>query len=98
MPLWMCMKQSNMIVLLLIVGKYSPDKDIDVYLQPLIDELKQLYEEGAVTFDAYGKMSFVMCACELWIINDPLDYKNLSGWSNKSQCACHVCDADYDGV
>lgn len=35
---------------------------IDLYLEPLIDEPKQLWEEGIVTFDAYAKMTFFyMC-------------------------------------
>lgn len=47
-----------------IPEKYTPCNDIDVYLEPLIDELKNLWEEGAVTFDAqedicYACMHFV---------------------------------------
>jgi len=34
---------------MLIPGVRSPDVSIDVYLQPLIDELKVLWEEGVRT-------------------------------------------------
>lgn len=79
MPPWMCTKQPYIILSLLILKKYSPGNDIDVYLESLIDELKQLWEEVAVTFDARVKMTFVMCASILWTINDFSTYDNLSG-------------------
>lgn len=79
----MFMKWPYMILSLLIPRKYSPGQVIDVYLETLIDELKQLWEECAVTFDAFTKKTFVMCACVLRIINDFLSYGNLSRWSAK---------------
>ena len=39
---WKCMKESNFFMSLLIPGPRSSSKKIDVYLQPLIEELKQL--------------------------------------------------------
>ncbi|XP_062089141.1 uncharacterized protein LOC133795700 [Humulus lupulus] len=40
MPPWKCMKSNNLILSLLIPGPKSPGKDIDVYLRPLVEELK----------------------------------------------------------
>ena len=37
---------------LLIPSPMNPENDIDVYLQPLIEELKELWEKGIVTYDA----------------------------------------------
>jgi phosphoribulokinase len=42
LPHWMCMKQMSFILSLVIPGPSSPGMDIDVYLQPLIDELLEL--------------------------------------------------------
>jgi len=98
LPPWMCMKQPYMILSTLIPGKYSPGNEIDVYLEPLIDELNNLWEEGVTTFDAHAKESFTMRAAVLWTINDFPAYGNLSGWSTKSQCACPVCGPEYDCV
>src|SRR3954471_1955474 len=98
LPPWLCMKQPYMILSTLIPGKYSPGNDIDVYLEPLIDELTHLWREGAATYDAATKDSFVMRAAVLWTINDFPAYGNLSGWSTKSQCACPVCGPNFDGV
>ena len=40
LPPWMCMKQSFFMLSLLILGPTAPGNDIDIYLQPLIDELQ----------------------------------------------------------
>jgi hypothetical protein len=42
LPPWMCMKQTSFILSQVISGPSSPGMDIDVYLQPLIDELLEL--------------------------------------------------------
>ena len=46
-PLWKGMKESLFIMPLLIPGPTAPGKDVDVYLRPLVDELKELYEKGS---------------------------------------------------
>ncbi|XP_021733288.1 uncharacterized protein LOC110700108 [Chenopodium quinoa] len=70
LPPWMCMKQPHTILSLLIPGKSGPENNIDVYLQPLIEELKDLWETGAQTYDASRNEYFQMCASLLWTIND----------------------------
>ena len=51
LPPWMCLKQPFWIMSMFIPGLKSPGNDIDVYLQPLIYELKQLWEHGVETYD-----------------------------------------------
>nr|GEU79552.1 hypothetical protein [Tanacetum cinerariifolium] len=41
LPPWLCMKESSFMLTLLIPGPKSSGKDIDVYLRPLIEDLKQ---------------------------------------------------------
>lgn len=43
LPPWLCMKQPNFILSLLIPGPKSPGKDINVYLEPLVDELDSFF-------------------------------------------------------
>ena len=52
LPPWMCMKQPYLILSTLIDGPKGPGDKIDVYLQPLIEELNELWNEGVQTFDA----------------------------------------------
>lgn len=91
LPPWLCMKQPYMMLSLLIPGLKSPSKDINVYLQPLVDELKSLWDEGLPTFDSFKKETFIMRAALLWTINDFPAYAMLSGWSTKGKKACPVC-------
>ncbi|KAK3185079.1 hypothetical protein Dsin_032365 [Dipteronia sinensis] len=83
LPHWMCMKQLNFIMSLLIPGSNAPRNDIDVYLQPLKDELNELCDNGLRTFDASTNQKFNMRASLLWTVSDFLAYANLSGWSTK---------------
>ena len=68
---------------LLIPDPKAPGRDIDVYLQPLIEELKELWTDGIDTYDVSKKKTFSLHACVLWTINDFLAYDNLSSWSTK---------------
>jgi len=94
LPPWDCMKQPYFMMTLLIPGPKSPCDDIDVYLQPLIEELKELWEEGVETYDAHSHSNFIMHAAVLWTINDFPAYANLSGWSTKGKLACPCCHKD----
>ena len=47
---------------LLIEGPTGPKHNIDVYLQPLIDELNILWGQGILTWDASMKQYFWMRA------------------------------------
>ena len=68
LPPWMCMKRSSFMLSLLILGPTSFENDIDVYLQPLVEELKELWDVGVKTFDMSSKKSFQMHAELLWTI------------------------------
>ncbi|XP_056695556.1 uncharacterized protein [Spinacia oleracea] len=46
LPPWLCMKRKYIMLSLLISGPKQPGHDIDVYLAPLIDDLKLLWNEG----------------------------------------------------
>ena len=47
LPPWMCMKQTFFMLSLLIPSLTAHGNDIDIYLQPLIDELNELWEVRA---------------------------------------------------
>jgi hypothetical protein len=83
LPLWMCMKQTSFILSPIIPGPSLLGMDIDVYLQPLIEELQELWNVGVRTFDALMKNNFVMRAQLMWITNDFPAYADLSGWPKK---------------
>jgi len=98
LPPWMCMKQPNFILSLLISGPKAPGKDIDVFLQPLIEELQILWSDGVPTYDVCTGRNFQMHAALLWTINDYPGYGDLSGWSTKGKLACAVCQNETSSV
>src|SRR5262245_48795818 len=75
---------------MLIPGPKSPGNDIDVYLQPLIDELKELWN-GVEAYDVCKGEKFTMHAVILWTINDFPAYAMLSGYSTKGYLTCLFC-------
>ena len=90
------MKQQNWIMSMIIPGPKSAGNNIDVYLQPLIDELLVLWEDGAKAYDAATEENFTLYACVLWTINDYPAYAMLSGWSTKGKLACPYCHKHTD--
>ncbi|KAL5540395.1 hypothetical protein UlMin_042418 [Ulmus minor] len=91
LPPWLVMKRKFMMLTLLISGPKQPGNDIDVYLAPLIDDLKELWEVGVDVYDAYKKEVFNLKAILLWTINDFPAYGNLSGCTVKGYKACPIC-------
>ena len=49
-----------MLLSLLILGPRQPDNNLDVYLAPLIEDLKLLWEVGIEAFDAYQQEFFAL--------------------------------------
>ncbi|GKE29818.1 hypothetical protein Tco_1445202 [Tanacetum coccineum] len=95
LPLWLCMKESSFMMMLLIDGPKSSGKDIDVYLRPLIDDLKDLWAlKGVETIDVATGQKFNMRAIVLWTINDFPARSSLSGWSRQGYKACPTCNKD----
>ncbi|XP_021758007.1 uncharacterized protein LOC110723041 isoform X1 [Chenopodium quinoa] len=94
LPPELCMKQSNLILSMLIPGPKGPGDAIDIYLQPLIEELRDLWDNGVETFDASAQNHFNLRASLMWTINDFPAYAMLSGWSTKGYLACPCCQKD----
>ena len=51
LPPWLCMKQKYIMLCMMIVGPRQPGNDIDVYLTPLIEDLRKLWENGVDVWD-----------------------------------------------
>lgn len=88
------MKDYNFIMTLLITGPKEPGNDINVYLQPMIDELKELWVEEMDTYDTSIGRTFRLHVALLWTINDFLAYTNMFGWSTKGKIACPTCNEE----
>lgn len=85
-----------MFLTVLVPGPRNPKEKLDVFLQPLIEELKNLWEVGVQTYDVSLKQNFQMRAALLWSISDFPAYSMLSGWSTAGRLACPHCREKSD--
>ncbi|CAL9012214.1 unnamed protein product [Prunus brigantina] len=88
------MKRKFMMLSFLISGPKQPGNDIDVYLEPLIDDLKSLWDGIRGVYDAHNGEYFTLRAALMWTINDFPAYGNLSGCVVKGYKACPICGDD----
>ncbi|XP_066162198.1 uncharacterized protein [Oryza sativa Japonica Group] len=65
--------------------------DIDVFLEPVIDDLEILWKEGVETWDAYGQDNFMLRVLLFCTMNDYPALGNLSGQTMKGKKACSDC-------
>ncbi|WVZ21880.1 hypothetical protein V8G54_000424 [Vigna mungo] len=79
LPPWLCMKRKYIMLSLMVSGPRQLGNDIDVYLSPLVEDLKMLWEEGVDVFDGYTSSTFKLHAMLFCTINDFPAYGNLSG-------------------
>jgi hypothetical protein len=73
------MKKQYLMLTLLIPGPHSPGKDMDVFLQPFVEELKELWETEFRVRDGANDEVFRLRAALLWTINDFPARSYLSG-------------------
>ena len=77
---------------MIIAGPRQSGNDIDVYLTPLIEDLRKLWVDGVDVYDGGVKKTFRFHAMIFCIINVFPAYGNLSEYSVKGHHACPICE------
>jgi hypothetical protein len=72
---------------LVVSGPKHPGKNLNILMQPLVDEFKTLWE-GVDTIDALIKHSFKMRATYLWSVHDFMAYGDFTGCSTHGRLSC----------
>ncbi|XP_022549155.2 uncharacterized protein LOC111201453 [Brassica napus] len=98
LPPDLCMKKENIMLSLLIPGPHQPGNSIDVYLEPLIDDLNTLWSIGEVTYDALTRSALTLKAMLLWTISDFPAYGNLAGCKVKGKMGCPLCGKNTESM
>ena len=70
LPPWICQKQRYLLLTCIISRPKQPDNDIDVFLEPLMEDMKILWETGVTKMDASEKKKFILKAIIFVTIND----------------------------
>ncbi|XP_019435866.1 PREDICTED: uncharacterized protein LOC109342310 [Lupinus angustifolius] len=78
------------------LSENTPGNNIDVYLRPLVEELKELWNDGVETFDSSSNETFRMRAALMWTISDFPSLGILSGWNTHTGLACPTCNFDAE--
>ena len=96
-PPWLCTKKFFVLLTLLIPGRESVTLEVfDVYLEPVVNELLQLWSRVPthdVTKDV-GNQAFYLHTMLLWTIHDFPRYGTVGGFSHQGYAACPWCGMD----
>jgi len=88
------MKQKYMMLSMMIFDLKLPRNDINVYLSPLIEDLKLMWDRGVEVFDEFSNETFKMNAMLFYTTNDFPTHGHLSGYSVKGHKSCPICEED----
>ncbi|KAG7528519.1 hypothetical protein ISN44_Un175g000020 [Arabidopsis suecica] len=94
LPPDMCMNSEYLFLTILNSGPNHPRASLDVFLQPLIEELKELWHNGVEAYDVSCDQNFILKAVLLWTISDFPAYGMLSGWTTHGRISCPICMED----
>jgi hypothetical protein len=90
------MKQTHFILPLVIPGPKAPGADMDVYLEPLVNDMVDMFVDGVRTYDAFKDECFQLRAAILCSITylPGLGYLHAvvtSGKVSCPECYSHEC-------
>jgi hypothetical protein len=94
LPPSLCMKYEFMFLCLIIPGPDHPGQKLNVMLKPLINELKELWNE-VESYDSQEAEIHTL-ATYLWSIHNFMAYNIFAGWSVHGRLTCLICHADTD--
>ena len=70
LPRWLRQKRKYLLLSILIQGPKHPGIDIDVFLEPLMQEMETLWKEGIDMFDCFTWQTFNLRAIIFTTIHD----------------------------
>ena len=80
-------------------GPRQPENDIDVFLEPVIDELVEMFKKGVPdVWDEYKKEHVMIKGVLIATITDLSGRGSLSGEKTKGYTGCVECLDDTDAV
>jgi hypothetical protein len=79
LPPWLCHKQKYILLTTLISGPKQAGNDIDVSLEPLMEDMQKLWEYDVTMWDEYNRQHFNLKAIIFYMINDNSACLSLTG-------------------
>jgi hypothetical protein len=90
-----CLKQGFIFLVLVISGPMEPKKQMNVFLRPLMEEMKEL-RQGVDAYDSHLRCRFNLRVAYLWSIHDYLAYGKFVSWCVHGRLNCLICLDDTD--
>jgi hypothetical protein len=87
---WLCHKRKFLLLTILIQGRKQPGIDIDVFLEPLMEEMEKFWKHRVEMWDEYRRETLTLKAIIFVTINDYPALFSLSG-QKKGKTCCVVC-------
>ena len=87
------MQRKSIFLTLIIPGPNYPGKNMNVYLQPLKDELEEAWENVVKTYDAARKENFKMHVWYMYSMHYLRAYALFSRWFVHGRFPCPLCKA-----
>lgn len=91
LPPCLCMKASSLMLTLLIPGPTYPGKNFHVFMQPVYEELTELFMVGTRTYDASRGEMFQLYAVVLSTVSDYPGLALFAGYSVNGEFGCFPC-------
>jgi hypothetical protein len=70
LPPWLLQKRKYILLNILIFGPTQPGVDMDVFLKPLMEDMKILWETSVQMLDEYYKDSFMLREIHFVMVNN----------------------------
>jgi hypothetical protein len=90
-----CLKEEFIFLALVILSPKEPKKQMNIFLQLLFEELKNLWSE-VDAYDSHLKCRFNLRAVYLWSIHDYLRYDKFVSCCVHGRLNCPICMDDSD--
>jgi hypothetical protein len=90
LPIWLCHKRKYLMLSILIQGSKKAGIDIDVFLEPLMEDMAKLWNEGARMWDQYQEY-FTLYAIIFFCNHDAPGGFTVSGQTKGKSGACPIC-------
>jgi hypothetical protein len=74
-----CLKEGFIFLAFVILGPKELKKEMNIFLRPLMKELKKLWQE-VDAYDSHLKCQFNLRVVYLWSIHDYLAYDKFASW------------------
>jgi hypothetical protein len=91
LPTGLCHKRKYLVLSILIQSLKQAGIDIDVFLEPLMEDMTKLWNEGVRMWDQYRQEYFMLYAIIFVCIHDAPGCFTLSGQIKGKSGACPIC-------